>query len=78
MSLRTVPFRIVEISAKTVTIGEYGESSSVLIDRVTMAPTTVLAQDVMNYGMNGNKDGLTTSEIKRKVRTTHAQLQNVE
>lgn len=77
MWARNGPFKIVKTLPTTVPIDEDVISSTVLIERITLAPALTAAQDVMDDANHGNKDGLPTDTMQKIVHTKHAMRQNL-
>lgn len=63
MSPKVGPFRVIEVSPRTVTIDEDGILNTVSSNHVTLAPTRTTVQEKRNNANNGNKAELPTGAM---------------
>lgn len=58
------PFRVVEVLPSTLTFHRDGIANTVSIYRLTLAPTLIPVQHIMNGANNGNIDQLPTGPMR--------------
>lgn len=71
------PFEIVFISPIKVIVEENGISITISIDDITLVPTLMTVQDVMDDANSGNKNGLPNEAMQENVNLKDAMRHNV-